>query len=533
MKIYKRKSLLVISVIFSFFNIYVYMLEHDLLNFNLDYCIMIFNIFLLTFVIYMFFQKIIEPMMELRHSQKQEVFCANTEKTYFQYFLKVCIIQIICWLPVFLAYYPGLFAYDVMSQIPQQMGSYNSHHPLIHTLYLQFFYYFIGGDLFKNYNTGIALATITQMIVFSAMISYVHLYLFSINVKKSIRYLLIALVSLLPEFSMLAISMTKDTFFAGSVGLLITGLGYECKNSEVLEKVSLHKVIYIFAIILTILFRNNGIYPVIVLAGAILVQSIIKKRYRFFIQTLLGIVLGMIISLMLQNGLNASKGSLNEALNLPYQQIACAYMENKDTMSTEDIDAVFKIIPDVERYNPHISDPIKFTAHGDIYLKDLIGLYLKFLMKYFNSYLRAFSNLNAGYLGLSDVSFAEIYGTTSRQGIFLTDTKEGFNITHHTYLPWIENLYEYLYTSNKYEMIIGLNILCSPAFYFWIMVSFMLYGIAEKGYDIIPIVLFMTTFLLTLLAGPCVLSRYALPYIISIPVVGTCALESNIKSTGG
>ena len=59
---------------------------------------------------------------------------------------------------------------------------------------------------------------------------------------------------------------------------------------------------------------------------------------------------------------------------------------------------------------------------------------------------------NAGYFGLTDTSFSRIYGTTNRQGIFLSDTKDGFGIEHTSYFPELENLYERLYTSNAYDL---------------------------------------------------------------------------------
>ena len=127
-----------------------------------------------------------------------------------------------------------------------------------------------------------------------------------------------------------------------------------------------------------------------------------------------------------------------------------------------------------------------------------------------------------GYLSLTDTTFGRIYGTSNRQGIFLSDTKEGYDIHPVSFLPILEKLYEKLYTENKYENIIGLRLLCTPSLYFWLMCYFMLLALQKKQRELIPMISFMIIFLLTILAGPCSLARYALPYIICLPTMWVC-----------
>ena len=46
-------------------------------------------------------------------------------------------IMMACWFLVFLALYPGVFAYDVHRQIPQAVSGYSAFHPLLHTFYIR------------------------------------------------------------------------------------------------------------------------------------------------------------------------------------------------------------------------------------------------------------------------------------------------------------------------------------------------------------------------------------------------------------
>ena len=137
------------------------------------------------------------------------------------------------------------------------MGSYGTHHPLAHTLYLQFFYYIVGEKICKSHNAGIAAATVVQMCIFSAMLMYVHLFCKRIRMRKGIRYVLIAASCLLPVFSMLVIAMTKDIFFAGFTGMLFAALGYWYRLREYCARKSF-AAIYILSIIGTLLSETTA-----------------------------------------------------------------------------------------------------------------------------------------------------------------------------------------------------------------------------------------------------------------------------------
>lgn len=516
----KNVFLLIISFLFSFFNIYIF-LEKDALHTKCDYSILFFDVVVLTWIVYIILKKICN--YSLVHKNKNDVE-ENGKAKEVHYFLCVCTIQILFWLPVFLAYYPGLFAYDVASQIPQKIRGYSTHHPLAHTLYLQFFYYIVGEKILKSYTKGIAVATLLQMILFSATLSYMHTFLKKINLSRKIRYFFIVITGILPVFSLLAISATKDIFFSGCVVLLITSLGYWYKTPQLFYKK--RYVVYIVSIIGTILFRNNGVYPIVALGIAVIIYTIKNRdQYKLAVYTILGIVLGVAIILSLQYGLHAAKGSINEALSLPYQQIACAYMEHQEEIDKNDQKIVKTLIPAIDHYRGDLSDNIKGSAKGGDAPKAFLKIYLKFMLKYPESYLKAFSKLNAGYLCLTDISFAKIYGTENRQGIFLTDTKDGFDVYHRSFFPALEQLYEELYTKNKYENVVGLNVLCSPAFYFWLTILGVTLAIIKKTTKLIPMIIFIVVLLLTILAGPCALIRYALPYIVCIPVLFVCVME--------
>lgn len=441
------------------------------------------------------------------------------------YLFMCTAILCLAYLPVFMAYYPGLFAYDVDTQIPQYLEGYSKHHNLIHTLYLHFFYYYIGGNLLNSYTAGIAWASVVQMMIFSAMISYVHTFLRKVQVNVKVRILLIALSALLPFFSVLSISMTKDVFFTGFTGMLFVGFHYWDLNEDYYNKI-INRAIYIVSVMGTILFRNNGIYAVLFALIAGMILFVFKKRsYKFLICTMVGMVFATIISSGMAKALSAVNGSQNEILSVPYQQLAYVYHQEK--LTGEEKSEIESFLPDVNKYKPYISDPIKANAQGAYHKKQLVLFYLKLFAKYPVDYVEAFLLNNMGYFYIGDTTHAEIYGADleERSGYLLTDTKEGFGVEHRSYFGKLENLYEKLFSANQYQKILPLAAFCSPAVYFWIIILLVFYAFDLKKQCWIQIA-FLFGLILTILAGPCSLIRYALPYIVCIPVLSAAVLKN-------
>lgn len=89
------------------------------------------------------------------------------------------ILLLICWLPCFLAGYPGFYNYDSFNQVPQALYEevpYSAHHPLLHTLLMGKIIAF-GYHRGETLNDGIVLHSIFQMLVCAACFSYFVIYI--------------------------------------------------------------------------------------------------------------------------------------------------------------------------------------------------------------------------------------------------------------------------------------------------------------------------------------------------------------------
>lgn len=432
-----------------------------------------------------------------------------------KYGVIVSLSQFAAWLPVFLAYWPGLFEYDAANQLAQWVTKdYSTHHPLVHTLYLQFFYF-----LFDDYDTnyGIVAATLTQMLLFSVMLTSMQLFLYRCRVKKKIRLIILAITCFSPYFSMLSISMTKDTLYAGFVCVFFSCLTWICMQQNVGRKVYLS---YVLSVLGVVTFRNNGIYGISAITIVLVIQVIRKKgNQRLLISTLIGLLGACLMLTGLKLVLHAKNGSSNEALSIPYQQLACVYHSQEDELDEATKIQIRQIIPDVEKYIFYCSDQIKGSAKGMEYKKEFIALYIRLGLKYPQTYIKAFLVHDAGYFNIADDTFAEIYGVENRQGIFPSGTKEGFkvDVSHKTYFPALENLYEYLYTTNHYQDIILFKWFLSPAFYLWCIALAICIGCLRGNKRPGILVAYLAVSTLTILAGPCVLARYILAFMVCIP----------------
>lgn len=92
----------------------------------------------------------------------------KTGKKYFC--VDFCII-IIMWLPVLMAYYPGIFAYDASNQVCQVVNeSYSTHHPMVHTLLLGKLFEI--GHLLGDNNIGVLIYCLIQMGILAFSFSF-------------------------------------------------------------------------------------------------------------------------------------------------------------------------------------------------------------------------------------------------------------------------------------------------------------------------------------------------------------------------
>jgi len=133
----------------------------------------------------------------------------NSKYSIFKFFL----IIFICWLPIMISFYPGIFSYDAAGQLNQMVtDSYTNHHPMIHTLFLDIMVD-SADKVFGNASIGLFAHSIIQAIIFALALSYI---LDFINKEKApfiIKIITLIAFSFLPLMPVIAVTVTKDVLF--------------------------------------------------------------------------------------------------------------------------------------------------------------------------------------------------------------------------------------------------------------------------------------------------------------------------------
>lgn len=451
---------------------------------------------------------------------------SRSNKFYFCFYFGVLMIA---WVPVFLAYYPGLFAYDVGSQIKQYLeSSYTMHHPLLHTFILGFFYSL--GEAWGECNWGIALYSLFQMGISALVMSYALLFLQKAGVNKVIRLVVLAFFAICPINSILVISATKDVLFS-MVALLFIVMILQFWQDE---KIKVSFSITIICVgVLVYLFRNNAAYVLlvwgIVFVSCMLLDKQPREKCISSIIIICGILLlGKGLNWGMQNASNAESPSIKEMLSVPGMQMArCLTLEGEDL--DKNLYVSYEKLGITEgTYRISLADGLKGNIKIEGQEKLFLETWIATIREYPETSIDAFLYLNQGNIFLDDISNAQIYDyrQKERQGYLLTDTKSGFGIEHNTKFSYLEDLYEKLFTENKYQKLPVLATLFVPAFYFWLLMYTIVHALVNKNYKIIYVGSFLLIYYLTVLLGPCSLIRYMYPLVISVPILLGLELQS-------
>lgn len=427
-------------------------------------------------------------------------------------------IVLLGWLPVFLAYYPGIFGYDVLAQIPQvQLGQYSAHHPLLHTLLLGGFY-LLGGAL-GSYTAGIAAYTVFQMVVIALCIAYALVTLYRERCPRWARLSALALFAVMPFYSMIAVASTKDPLFSAMLLLLATFLFQGYRKQELWTS-----RVYLLKIALTVFavcaLRNNGLPAVA--AGTLLLAWAWKDRVvrrRFAGAALSGLVLFGGVSAGLSAALHAKNVNTRESLSVPIQQIVRVLYLHPELARKPEVQALFER---TEEYRPNLADPAKRFSHiGMSTLKPFISMWFEYLTQYPAEYADAFLLLTKGYWFLDDVSHAAVYSEDleDREGYLHSAFRADLGVERRSLFPAMETVYERLFSANEYQQIPLFSAICAPAFWGWALWFILFAGLCLRRYDVWMAGGMLAALFLTLLMGPCCLARYAYPIMLCAPVL--------------
>ncbi len=439
-------------------------------------------------------------------------------------FYKTWLTLFLCYLPCFLAFFPGLYCYDMIWQWGMFVNkAFNTHHPLIHTLFAGGILE-MGKNIFGTYQAGLAIHSLVQLAVLSGSIAFAVRFMLKIRLSRKMRTAAMAFYILFPFIPITGLSTTKDVVF-GCLFLIF----FVCICDMVTMK-SIYRgrrlILFLAASILMGLFRNNAVYGLGVTGfccfGAWGMKAFSGQKDKILLQfavLFLACMIGTFGSFfVMEKALRASKGSIGEMMSIPCQQLARTYVLQNDSLSSDDKEEMEKFISAdaMNGYTYYVSDPVKSGLHVD-YLKDhkrdFLNLWLRLGGRYTGEFILApvYNTMGIWYMGGDSSCYVEF--------VMSPPFDEEHVVETHSFFPALRRGYSWFTDSNIQESLPMLSIVFYTSFYSWMVLICTVVLAAWRRYPYLILSAVLWGYMISLIPGPCIIVRYMFGVILCVPVM--------------
>lgn len=436
--------------------------------------------------------------------------CNKTENT--KWILTMGMLISLCWLPFFLAFYPGVGMNDEIYVMQDPIGMTNQ--PIMYNLFLASFYK-VGLFLFNDYFIGTAAVILVMMFLMALAIAYVLRWLLNKGLNKRIVFVYGIYYTFFPLIIDYAIAAVKDKAFAVALMLLVP-ITFDLIK-EKFQDCSWTRLRY-FMLVCSIMMwtRNNGGYIFIAFCGCILyfMQGSKKQFLKLAIPVL---ICGMLPSLVM--GKNFSEG-----LGVPLQQISRVVALERP-ISDQDKAFIGKMMPlDLikQNYNPYNVDRIKWNSaydrqFTDTHKQEFFSTWWNLFKQYPKDYIDAWLLTTQGFWGIVDwkeygpwqSKFGRAYDLKIYEADYKGGLDNGFRVSGFDFLPYSlkESLGKYIWNYSTFPM----GGIC---FWFTVILGLLMIGRKQK-YLLIVLVPSILCSLTLIVASPI---AHALRYVFYYPL---------------
>ena len=484
-----------------------------------------------------------------------------TKKTW----LSSSVLIWICHFIVFLGVYPGFFTYDAQDELMETITrTFTTHHPLTHVLSMGAVVQGIH-KVSGEYNIAIAGFILIGMTLAAATYGYLVYRLRKTGMKKLWAIILTLYFGIFPVFVMYSLCSSKDGVFGCFLILSFIFIKDMMEDPKGFFSTWKNPVILAVSLTMMMLFRNNGVYALVVFAiifvicaccGCIKKKASVSFEFKALIVFAAAVVMYIMINGALTFATHAETGEKKEILTVPIMQLARTYTyeladepidaQNVETSKqygqseAQDAQEIMRYISKegLSHYSYKISDMVKGGFNEEEFAKDPKGffkIWWKLLKKHPATYLNAALGTSYGlwypwatidsYKG--NTMFTFTYGDSSYFGYEVEEPG-----IRDSKIPWIDNVYKWLSLDVTIQKIPVIHLLFSPGFVLWVYLFFMGYFVyVSKRRDIpspqggwipylLPLLVVMTCFL-----GPVSLVRYSFFLWALIPVEVSFSME--------
>ena len=487
---------------------------------------------LITFLVLTIFEFVIKKIEgEIYKKDENAETHINKPKSSIKLFFMIFGIILLMWMPYVLSYFPGGLFSDTLVSIQQCFHyiPYNNSNPIVYTLLIKVFLTI--GAMVHNYQIGIDIFGMTQVVVMAGILSYFVCWLYKKNFSNLVLTLVVLFFFFFKLIPMYAISLWKDVPFCLALFLyIIKTIDIIYNSGEILkDKKEIAK--YIILLFVVSFLRNNGLYIVLAMTLIIVICYYKKKIYKFAISSLIAFILIFAIRgpIFTKIGINSSSsgGPATGGWNaIMISQIFYTSVRdgNITPEQNELINKMCEINKLKEVYAPLLLDATTINPEfNNQYIVDYYSsikkLWFELLLqnptKYVESYLLS-------TLGFWDVNKAFPDAYVSNFMWPTTPTVFGVQQT-----DWIEKL-----TGQSIIDKIQVTKLYSSAIFLFIMLASMIFTVYKKNYkNLLMYLPALFTWGTIMLATPIAFSlRYVYILVLMIPLDFIIPFLSNEKN---
>ena len=434
------------------------------------------------------------------------------------------LFLLLCWLPVFLAVYPGFFVYDAQDEYIQVATRvFSTHHPLVHVLLL-------GGmicgvhKLTDSYNLGIACYMVFQMVLAAGIFTFLFSYLRKKGVTRVLRLIGIVWLGLFPTVVMFTLCSAKDALFTLALLLLLVCL-LEMGTEAAFFESKGWQSLFVVSGMGMMLLRNNGFYAFLVMIPVLLFLQK-KRRGRLLFLAVCAVAGCMLVNGGLKAALHADDSEYQELLTVPIQQLARTYKYAPEVFSEEDREVLYEILDEeaLSLYTPRLSDPVKYRFSNEAFARDK-GKYAKLWLR--AGWKKPLIYLNAWWMTSYGFWYPDtvinVYGGNT---VFTFTYKDnsyfGYEVeqpgVRESKIPWLDEVYRKLSLEVWKEKVPVVSWLFSPGAMFWLYAFLFAWLLSRGRYELLYPFLPIFLIWLTVLLGPTYLPRYVLFFWYALPL---------------
>lgn len=442
---------------------------------------------------------------------------------------KIYLLIVFFWVLAYLALFPGVYDYDSIAQTLQFLvtGQLSGHHPVVHSFLLSSFLQ-IGKLLFGSYELGLGIYSLLQLLFLAYAAMSVSWYLLK---KRCNRLFIFSLVfyALFPVHYIMAVWATKDTIFTGLFVLISLSLIEMADEESSFWDKKRNMVRFVVLTVLMCMFRNNGIYALILMLPVCLFCF---KRGRWKVITLVAVsaVLYLSYQNVLLPAIGVVPGNMREMMSIPCQQLAKVYVETPEVFTEEEKETLFELIPEENLMGysatPMIADTTKNFFDSDVFKSDpakYAKLYIDIGLKSPRKYIEAFLANSLGFW-YPNKSYPDSRMFHPYMEFDMADPNlfkgDYIYLERISLFPQYEFVLRILIQYTAWEYLPVISNFFVPGTYFFVLVFAIVITFYRKNYSQLLVMGLWAGLWFTMLISPVALIRYAYPVIMCLPLLG-------------